>query len=262
MRGRVVCAVSVALCMTAICGAALGQMPAPTSEDAKPTHPDFGGIWQTAPETSLTAGRDAMAPLDGEPIPFQPWSKALHDGAVASETKEFFPWPPNNQRCLVAGMVRAMKGNFPWRFIETKEQITLLFEEDGRVMIIPFKDKHAENPPPTWYGDPIARWDGDTLVIDVKGFNGKTPFPKAIHHTTLLRVTHRIRLIEGGAKLEDQFTIDDPGAYTRPWTARTVWVRRGPSGYKLRDYRCAENNRDLPTRDGPLTFWQTDWGPN
>lgn len=235
---------------------AVAQAPALAAE-----RPSFEGVWQVESTTALTS-KDAMRPIDGSEIPMQPWNRALFGGNISAEEKDYFAWPPNNQRCLVAGMVRGMKGNYPWRFIETDEQITLLFEEDGRFITIPFKDKHEANPVPTWYGDAIAKWDNDTLVIDVVGFNGKTPFPRAINHTMQLRVTHRFHMEPGGERLVDEFTIDDPGAFTKPWTARTIWVKRKPSGYKLRDYRCAENNRDLPPQFDEMTFWQADWGPN
>ena len=244
---------------TAGIGAALLVLPLAAAQ-AQPSHPSLDGVWQVQPSFALTAD-DSMPRADGGPIPFQPWSDALFKGAAAAETREHYPWPPNNQRCLVAGTVRAMKGNFPWRLMEAQGQITLLFEEDGRVNIFPIADTRSDQPQPTWYGSPIARWEGDTLVVDVKGFNGKTPFPHAIMHTTALHLVHRFRLIENGSKLEDRLSIEDPGAFTKSWTSIIVFDRQ-PADYKIRDYRCAENNRDLPPTDGPLSFWGADWGPN
>ena len=227
---------------------------------AQSSRPSFDGVWQVDPAYALTAD-DSMPRPNGEPIPFQPWNEALFKGASASENREHFPWPPNNQRCLVAGTVRAMKGNFPWRLIESQDQITLLFEEDGRVNIIPFKDLGVGAKQSTWYGHPVARWEGEVLVVEAAGFNGKTPFPHAILHTTGLHLIHHFRLIDNGTKLEDRLEINDPGAFTRPWTSIIIFNRQ-PDDYKLRDYRCAENNRDLPPTDGPMTFWGADWGPN
>lgn len=251
--GRVI---SKFLPLFGLIGAALGGGMGASAQSPAPAHPDFSGVWQVERAYALT-----MPTLDKKPIPFQPWAEALYKGAQQSETELHFPWPPNNQRCLVAGMVRAMKGNFPWRLVETEGQITVLFEEDGRVNIIPFADRHAANVKPSWYGDPIARWEGDTLVIDVIGFNGKTPFPRAIHHTTALHVVHRFRLLDDGKRLEDRIRIEDPGAYTRPWETISVFYKHPPE-YELRDYRCAENNRDLPPAGGKMAFWGSDWGPD
>jgi hypothetical protein len=170
--------------------------------------------------------------------------RSIEAAQVAEESGD--PWSPNNQRCLVAGFVRAIKGNYPWSLIVTDKAVVALFEEDNRVSLIPFKSRHSNVRRPTWYGDPIARWEGDTLVIDTIGFNHKTPFPMAIYHMPALHTVERIRLINGGDQMEDRVTIDDPEAFSRPWESRIVFDRV-PATYKLRDYRCAEDNRDLPT---------------
>jgi len=218
--------------------------PAPTAA----ARPNFEGIWQVTRAYSVQA---RTPPIDGGPIPFLQWTKAIWDAAIRDE-KAGDPWIPNNQRCLVAGFVRAVKGNFPFRVVQTDQQVIFLFEEDGRVNQVPLRAAH-KNLQPTWYGDPIARWDGDTLVVDTVGFNGKTPFIQAIHHTADLHTVQRIRLINEGKQLEIRVTIDDPGAFSRPWDTLLVF-NRAPAGYKLRDYRCAENNRDLATTGM--------WGPD
>ena len=161
---------------------------APVAAQAQSARPSFDGVWQVDPAYALTAD-DSMPRPEGGPIPFQPWNEALFKGAAASEAREHFPWPPNNQRCLVAGTVRAMKGNFPWRLIETQDQITLLFEEDGRVNIIPFKDTGTSAKEPTWYGNPVARWEGEVLVVDAKGFQRQNSVPARdhAHHGTAPR---------------------------------------------------------------------------
>jgi hypothetical protein len=184
-------------------------------------------------------------PDDGSPIPFLQWSQAVYDAAQKA-TEAGAPWTPNNQRCLVAGVLRAMKGNFPWSLIVTKKEVIQLFEEDGRVNEAPFRAEHQKHYLPTWYGDPIARWDGDALVIDTIGFNEKTPFEPATYHTPMLHTTMRIRLINGGKNLEVRTLIDDPGAYSKPWENLMIFNRMAP-GYKIREYRCIENNRDLPS---------------
>ncbi len=239
-----------------LCFLQFATLPVAAQDGA--TRPDFSGIWQVDRRSSLAtgAGREAMAPTDGSPIPFQPWNAALHQGYLNAQ-KAGQPWSPNNQRCLVAGTVRAMKGNFPWRWIQNDDQITLLFEEDGRVNIFPIRNEHPAGIKPTWTGDAIARWDGDTLVVHVIGFNGKTPFPHAFYHTTHLQVEHRFKLLPGGKQLEDRIRIEDPGAFTRPFEALSIFNRQ-PDSYKMIDYRCAENNRDMPE---PIQWWGADWGP-
>lgn len=223
---------------------------APLSSSAPvAARPNFDGVWQVQFQYNLLSG---MPTVDGQPIPFMPWTKAVFEAAAKAEAAHE-PWSSNNQRCLVAGDLRAMKGNFPLSITVTDTHVLILFEEDARVSLIPFKSTHAKAPRASWYGDRIARWDGDTLVIDTIGYNQKTPFPFSIHHTTDLHTVQRIRLINGGTQLESRLLIDDPGAFTRPWET-LVRFNRQPSTYKLKDYRCAEDNRDLPTTG--------TWGPD
>jgi hypothetical protein len=225
-------------------------------------HTLFDGVWQVTSATAVTGGalinghRETMAPTDGSPLPLQPWNQALHEGFL-EQSKQQIEWAPNNQHCLVAGTVRAMKSNYAWRWMTTPEAVVLLFEEDNRINLLRFQDAHAANLKSSWAGDAIARWDGDALVVDVTGFNGKTPFPLAIYHTTLLHVVHHFKLTHEGAQLEDRVAIDDPGAFTRPFEIVSVFNRQ-PDDYKLADYRCAENNLDLPQ---PMGWWRADWGP-
>jgi len=225
-------------------------------------HDDFDGVWQVTPQTALTGGplvnghREPMAPTDGSPLPLQPWNQALHEG-FWQQSQQHIEWAPNNQHCLVAGTVRAMKGNFSWRWLTTPEAVVILFEEDNRINLFRFADQHPVGLKPSWTGDAIARWDGDTLVVDVTGFNGKTPFPLAIFHTTLLHVVHHFKLISQGKQMEDRMTIEDPGALTHSFEAISIFNRQ-PEDYKLADYRCAENNQDLTRKMG---WWGADWGP-
>jgi hypothetical protein len=211
------------------------------AQAAPAAHPNFDGVWLVDRRYNVQAG---TAPMDGSPVPFLEWTKALKEASVKSEAAGL-PWSANNQRCLVAGTLRAFKGNFPWEMVHTDKALILLFEEDGRVNPIPFRDHHKKHLKPTWYGDPIARWDGDTVVVDTIGFNEKTPFVSSTWHTSALHTVMRYRLINDGKNLEVRTTIEDPGAYSKPWETMVVFNRM-PPGYKLRDYRCIENNQDLP----------------
>lgn len=222
-------------------------------------HPNLDGVWIVhlgeAAAGKPDPGPAPLSPLDGTSLPQQPWAQALEKGSQA-QAGSALSWPGNNQRCLVAGMLRAMRGNYPWRLIETPEQITILFEEDGRLAVIPFRSSHVKDALPTWNGDSIARWEGDTLVVDTMRFNGKTPLPFGVQITTNLHMTHRFHLTPSG-QLEDRTWISDVGAFTRPFEVLSTFDR-WPDTYHLADYRCAENNQDFPE---PLTWWGEDWGP-
>jgi hypothetical protein len=218
-------------------------------------HPNFDGTWQIQRKYNLQA---KTLPLDGSPIPFLPWTQAVNDAGTKADAAGNI-WITNDQICLVSGFLRAVKGNFPFSIVQTDKQLLLLLEEDGRLLEVPIrspeKAKHSKHPTPTWEGEPIGHWEGDTLVVDTVGFNEKTPFFPAVFHTTELHTIQRIRLINDGKQLEMRTTIEDPGAYIRPWDIMLVFDRH--PGQKLREYRCAENNRDLP-ETGPSPGV---WGP-
>jgi hypothetical protein len=164
----------------------------------------------------------------------------------------------NDQICLPTGFLRSVKGNMPISIVQTDKQLLVLFEADARLREIPIlppeKAKHSDHLAATWEGEAVGHWEGDTLVVDTIGFNDKTPFWPAIFHTTELHTVQRIRLINGGKQLEMKTTIEDRGAYSRPWDVMLVFDLR--PGEKLRENRCAENNQDLPdTGQSPA------WGP-
>lgn len=241
-------AIATALFVT--CGAAAQVTPQGHNLD---------GVWLTVPENGMFTGRiidghpEPVAPAQGGPIPMQPWNAAMHaawffDQAMGAS---------NGQRCLYDGTLKNLRGFDPFRIIETDAQVTILFEEYNRFDIFRFADKHPADLKPTWMGDAIAHWDGDTLVVDVTGFNGKVPLPHAVYTTTQLHLVHRLRLLPGGMQMEDRVTIDDPGAFTKSFDIVMKFDRQ-PDDTKLRDYQCAENNQNLPK---PMPFWPVDWGP-
>jgi len=101
---------------------------------------------------------------------------------------------------------------------------------------------HPKDPNPTWLGDSIGRWDGDTLVVDTVGFNGKSWIDAAgLATTESLHVIERIRRIDRG-HLEIEHTIDDPQAYTKPWK---FTIQPMLLDGELMEYICQENNKDL-----------------
>jgi len=86
-------------------------------------------------------------------------------------------------------------------------------------------------------GQSAGHWEGDTLVFETIGFNDKTVLDRdGMPHSPEMRVTEHVRLIDGGKRLEDLVTIDDPKTYTAPWTARVVFERK--TGVQLKEYHC------------------------
>ncbi|HJZ77943.1 MAG TPA: hypothetical protein VKE51_39715 [Vicinamibacterales bacterium] len=175
-------------------------------------------------------------------VPFMPWSAAIYNYNLKNEAK----YDPEGY-CLPPGGPRLMATPYPLEILQLPEQkrIIMIFEGaahiwreiymDGR----PHPQGDALNP--TYLGHSVGRWERDTLVVDIVGFNeGSWLDPVGHVHTDLLHVIERYSRPEKGT-LHYEATIDDPGAYTAPWTVG--WdVRWSPNG-ELAEYICQENNR-------------------
>ena len=207
---------------------------APRLPDGKP---DLSGIWEPISPKYL---RDLAADLKPGEVPYQPWAKALVDSrADGSHARE-----ESDANCLPQGIPKIAAAPAPWKIIQSAGTIVILHEAfnlwrqvflDGR--------QFAEDLNPSWLGYSIGKWDGDTLVVESKGFNGKTWLDQAGKPTTeALHVTERYRRKNFGT-MEIQITIDDPKAYTKPWTV-TEEVRL-VLNTDLLEFICNENNRDL-----------------
>jgi hypothetical protein len=135
---------------------------------------------------------------------------------------------------------------FPFQIFQVSDRVLFVFEGGAHVWRTIFTDgrPHPKDPNPSFLGDSVGRWEGDTLVVDVIGFNEATWLDQAGHpHTEALHIVERFTRVNEGA-LRYEVTIDDPHAYTKPWTtAYTIpWV----AGAELLEYICQENNKDLP----------------
>jgi hypothetical protein len=129
--------------------------------------------------------------------------------------------------------------------VQTPGLIAFLFEGNIHSYRQIFLDgrPHPKNLDPTWYGDSIGHWEGDTLVVDSAGFNDKFWFDFAGHpHTEKLHIVERYRRPDLG-HLEDEVTIDDPGAYSKPFTMYGHFPLQ--VGAEIMEYICNENNQDV-----------------
>jgi len=135
-------------------------------------------------------------------------------------------------------------------FLQTPKEVVMIFDADAQVRHIYLNVPHSAKPKPSWYGESVGHYQGDTLVVDTVGLNDKTFIDNyRTPHTEKLHVTERWRLIEDGDKLEVAMTIDDPDTFNRPWQAISRFRRVGPRDNAvlapgtLTEQVCAENNQ-------------------
>jgi hypothetical protein len=125
------------------------------------------------------------------------------------------------------------------QIVQTPGLIVMLFEYDHFTRQIYLdRREHSQNLDPTWMGESIGRWEGDTLVVDTVGLNDKTWLDQVGHpHSDRLNVVERIRRTSHDT-LQDDVTIDDPKAYTAPWMGRQVFKLR--PNWHLIEYVCED----------------------
>jgi len=147
--------------------------------------------------------------------------------------------------CMMAGVpaVWGYGGPSPFYFIQTPKQVWIVFSGDQQVRRVYMDTPHSEKPKPSWYGESIGRYEGDTLVVDTIGLTDKTFVDNyRTPHTPKMRVVERFKLVEDGAQMEMQFTIHDPDSFHEPWSALRRF-RRASQTYH--EEVCAEGNRML-----------------
>jgi hypothetical protein len=144
--------------------------------------------------------------------------------------------------CMPAGVPAFMNyaGPTPLYFIQTPKEVWMIFSGDHQVRHVYMDVPHSENPKPSWYGESVGHYEGDTLVIDTIGQNIKT-FVDSYRtpHTTKLHVVEHWKLINDGKTLEMSFTADDPDAFYEPWSGIRRYRR---VQQELQEDVCAENN--------------------
>ena len=146
--------------------------------------------------------------------------------------------------CLPQGMTRSMNSPFPIEIIQTAKRVAILFEAWNVFHVIPTDGRaFPADIEPTWIGTSIGHWDGDTFVVETRGFNGKTNLDTAGHqHSDQMHLTQRFTRTDE-KHMAYEVIIDDPILYTKPWkNVRTFTLR---PDWELMEYSCMENNKDL-----------------
>ena len=137
--------------------------------------------------------------------------------------------------------------SIPIIFIQTPKEVLMTWGQDFQLRRVYLDQPHSANPKPSWYGESVGHYEnGDTLVVDTIGLNDRTYVDNyRTPHTTQLHVVERFRLIEGGQAMEVTARVEDPGAFTMPWTAvQRYRIDHRPQEVPLHEMVCAENNSD------------------
>jgi hypothetical protein len=227
------------------------EAPTPRTADGKP---DFTGLWDNA---WFHGGKIAAPPVSppGEPpastfqnlgagfkngLPFRPWAAALMNERRERGSKEN---PDAN--CLPMGLMQFHEQPQPRKIIQTPDVIVILYEGNSGIRQIFTDGRPTPNndPQPWWYGYSAGKWEGDTLVVQTTGFrDGGWLDIWGSPLTDAAKLTERFRRLNYGT-LQIDVTIDDPKAYTEPFSVRVN--QRIVLNTDLIEFICNENEKSV-----------------
>ena len=186
-------------------------------------HPDLSGIY-IAPYTSIH-------PIT--PVKLKAGKESFHAGSDFGFSM--------TEHCLPPGVPGITEWPYPFQIVQKPGQVVILYEGDHFFRVIPTDGStHPGDLDPTWMGNSVGHWEGDTLVVDVTGFNDKG-YIEDYRHTTALRVIERYRRVAYD-RISYQATIEDPNVFAAPWTiAGTLDLH---PEWQIQEYVCEDNNKD------------------
>jgi hypothetical protein len=229
------------------------------------TLPDFSGVWTRTgePHFEPIAGdkdgkpverlevqsRDAEEIMAGNfdnPI-LQPWAREVVKKNAESEIALKHVYQADDS-CWPIGVPAVINLREAVQFLQAKDRVVILYQRDHHVRHIWLNRDHPAKLEPSWWGESIGHYEGDTLVVDTIGLKThQMSFvdPFGTPHTEKLHVVERYRPIQDdkGKGIEVIVRVEDPGAFTTPWKGRSLYrPNRAPS---LEEVVCAENNRSF-----------------
>ena len=228
--------------------AAAAEAPIPRTSDGKP---DLSGLWVANTLAAwdvedhlaaygIPAGKGVVVEGDHK-IPYQPW-------AIGKRT-ELLKDAANDPQahCHLPGVPRSVYTPFPWQVIQKPGLVVFLYEYPHGIRIVHTDGsrKHPEGRDilNTWMGDSVGRWEGDTLVVDVNGFNDQTWLDMSGNfHSDQLHVIERYKMIDAH-NIEYEATMEDPKVYAKPWSMK--FPIRTQKGGDIMEFECLEGERDL-----------------
>jgi len=258
----------VSLAVAPVSGQPLAKYRAPRAADG---HPDLNGIWQSLNEANwdlemhmarpalqtrpgpygpvpappvLAMGAVAAVPpgmgvVDGGEIPYKP--EALEQ---RNTNREHWSQLDPEVKCYLPGVPRATYMPHPFQIFHSNKAIFFAYQYAGAVRNIYLTDP-GPAPVDSWMGQSFGTWEGETLVVDVTGFNADTWFDRAgNHHTEKLHVVERYTRTAADV-LSYEATIEDPNVFTRPWKISMPLYRRLDKGVQLMDFKCVEFVEEL-----------------
>ena len=223
-------------------------------------NPDLNGIWQAMGTAYWNIEDHPVEPgpfptqlgawgaqpagqgiVVGGAIPYQDWAlekrRENFETRLSIDPDELSTRGDPEAKCMMPGIPRATYLPFPFQIVQTRSKILVAYQFNVAKRTI-HMENHQEAPIDFWMGWSNGRWEGDTLVVEVTGFNGLTWLDRAGNfHSEALRVVERFTPVSPH-HLTYEATLEDPNVYTRPWTIRLPLYRRLEENVQLLEFRC------------------------
>jgi len=216
--------------------------PAPRLPNGKPS---MAGIWSQTRRADVTNSR---IPGFVKELPYTDWGKRQWENYKPDRDGDYAG------SCLPFGVSRSIFGPHPMQIIQDNDHLVFLFEQNTWFHLVPTDGRPFDKDlPPTWFGDSVGRWEGDTLVIETRNMNGYAKVDTIGHPlSNQTKIVQTFKRVNFGT-IEHTYTVDDPKTYTRPWTVNNTWPLE-PFGTRLMEYSCEEGNEGL--YDGTIVRWK------
>ena len=257
---RVVRATSAAFVLCATLAAA--QTPTPPTAAA----PDFSGAWNRVgnlwfdpildDDEGKPVGRLKLNRPDADNIwagdfdnpVLQPWAREVVKRNAESEMRREHVYTADDS-CWPSGVPQIVNLLEEVQFLQLKDRVVIIYQRDHQVRWVWLNRDHSADPTPSWYGESVGHYEGDTLVVDTIGqkrHKMSVVDPFGTPHTDKIHVVERYQRFSDpfGRGLEVTVRVDDPGAFTMPWEG-TAEYRENRGVTTLREVVCAENNRSF-----------------
>jgi len=228
--------------------------------------PDLSGPWTRGQggfgsSLSLSDPRQAKRGYEDD-IPYQPWAreKTLSQRTSTGPEAQYYNSTNPQMWCDPVGSPAVYGWPAKTEFVQTPKAVYILHEYGISFRIVWLNSTHPEDPDPQYWGDSIGWYEnGDTLVVDSVGFNDRTWLDQVGHpHTELLHFIERYEKV--GDTIELEMTVDDPGAYAKPWPGRKTF-RKSTTGFFRFQWPCSvRDNQEhyekvgQPGNPGATTF--------
>ena len=195
-------------------------------------HPDFSGVYDFSGGGGGRGGRGGNAAAAPAGPQLKPEAEKFKVSRPAEDTGQY-------SDCMPLAGPQAFSVPYQFEIVESAHHLAILYGYPGTFRTIPTDGGlHPADPDPTWMGDSIGHWEGDTLVVDTVGFNDKTEI-NGYRHTEALHIVERFRRTEYNT-LQYEATLEDPNVFVKPWTVSRAFTLR-PDLSKVDEFVCEHN---------------------